>query len=660
VLLNKSFGTFLLAVLVIAACIVPGLAAGMNAMVSAQPGVAPAGPSSPAEVEAFMDSMMPENLATYNVPGATVAVVYDGNVTLAKGYGFADLECGTPVDGNQTLFRIASISKLFAWTALMQLAEEGKINLDADVNTYLTGFKIPDTYPGSPVTVRDLMTHTPGFEDLDRHQIVNSVDDIIPLAAYCKENIPARIHPPGEVISYSNYGATLAAVIVEDVSGKPYEQYMQEEILTPLGMTRTSIAQPLPPALAPALAKSYASLGTMTVPVQDDIIVVAPVGAMTATARDMGTFMIAHLQNGRLGNVTIMKPETAQMMHATAYSPAPETRIDLGFYEMSLNGRRIISHGGDTTYFHADLLLFPEEKTGLFVSYNSPGGASARNDLAVRFTDHYFPDVKNAMKAPVNVTVPGEYAGTFLTTRRAYATIANRISPQTEFHFEVSPSGNSLVAWVVEGSKSEWVPAGKDLFVRAAPTRTPAERTMGDLAFTRDSSGAVNGFLFTDAPIITYERVPWYGTSAFTSGLFAACVLVFLSVLLWPAAFLIRKYYHIGPPAPHAALTHARCAAGVSALLSLGFIVAITDLAKRPDITSAYNMMPDAPVILVIVLVLPLLAAVLMGLAAFYTARAWKHGDGTCWERVHVAVLIAAFIAFLWWLNFWSLLGWRF
>ena len=158
----------------------------MNAMVSAQPGVAPAGPSSPAEVEAFMDSVMPENLATYNVPGATVAVVYDGNVTLAKGYGFADLENGTPVDGNQTLFRIASISKLFAWTALMQLAEEGKIDLDADVNTYLTGFKIPDTYPGRPVTVRDLMTHTPGFEDLDRHQTVNSVTDIIPLAAYCK------------------------------------------------------------------------------------------------------------------------------------------------------------------------------------------------------------------------------------------------------------------------------------------------------------------------------------------------------------------------------------------------------------------------------------------------------------------------------------------
>jgi CubicO group peptidase (beta-lactamase class C family) len=156
--------------------------------------------------------------------------------------GYADIANRTPVDPETTLFNIGSITKLFTWTSVMQLVEEGKIDLDADVNTYLKDFSIPDTYPGQPVTMRHLLTHSAGFEDQTIHQTVAEVEDLYPFRTYCKENIPARVYPPGTVISYSNYGTTLAAVVVEDVTGVPFEQYLNEHILSPLSMTKTSLS----------------------------------------------------------------------------------------------------------------------------------------------------------------------------------------------------------------------------------------------------------------------------------------------------------------------------------------------------------------------------------------------------------------------------------
>ena len=121
------------------------------------------GPTDPAELEAFLDELLAKDMEEYHIAGAAVSVVKDGKLFFAKGYGYADLEKGIPVDPEQTIFRIGSIGKMFTWTAVMQLVEQGKLDLDADVNTYLD-FRIPDTYP-QPITLKHLMTHTSGFED---------------------------------------------------------------------------------------------------------------------------------------------------------------------------------------------------------------------------------------------------------------------------------------------------------------------------------------------------------------------------------------------------------------------------------------------------------------------------------------------------------------
>src|SRR5207248_4994644 len=222
------------------------------APVAAQPH--PPAQMTPADLEAFFDGLIPLQIQRDDIAGVVVCVVRDGQVLFAKGYGYKDAEHKIPVTPD-TLFRHGSISKLFTWTAVMQLAEQRKLDLDRDVNTYLD-YKIPDAF-GQPITLRNLMTHTPGFEETVKDLIQPDARRLTPLAAYMKNHIPARIFPPGTIPAYSNYGAGLAGYIVERVSGVPFDQYVKQAIFDPLKMPHSSFQQPLPDDLKQFMSQGY-------------------------------------------------------------------------------------------------------------------------------------------------------------------------------------------------------------------------------------------------------------------------------------------------------------------------------------------------------------------------------------------------------------------
>src|SRR5947208_8005065 len=215
------------------------------------PAIAPPTQASPvpeltkADFETFLDALIPSQLRNRNIAGAVVSVVKDGQVLFQKGYGYADVEAKKPVLPDQTLFRPGSISKLFTATAVMQLVEQGRLDLDRDINDYLD-FTIPKTYP-EPITLRQLLTHTGGFEETLKNLFVAHESDMKPLRTYLVNQMPARIFPPGQIPSYSNYGFTLAGYIVELVSGETFERYIETHILKPLRMTNSTFDQPLPP-----------------------------------------------------------------------------------------------------------------------------------------------------------------------------------------------------------------------------------------------------------------------------------------------------------------------------------------------------------------------------------------------------------------------------
>ena len=345
-----------------------------------------------ADVSAWLDGYFPGVLKQGKIAGAEVVIVKDGQIIAKKGYGYADVGAKKPMDPDRTLVRIGSTSKLFTWTAVMQLVEQGKLDLNADVNRYLD-FKI--TPPsGRAITMNDLMTHRGGFEEGLKDVLATDPKLLKTNEAYLKENQRPILFPAGTVPAYSNYGTSLAGYIVERVSGQKYDDYIEQHILAPLGMRHTSARLPLPTALVPDMSKGY--MRSDQAPRPFELITTAPAGSVSATGADMANFMIAQLQGGRFGDAQILRPETAALMQRPEGAQRPGfDAMAHGYFWGRRNGQLVIGHGGDTVVFHTDMNLLPERNVGFFVSFNSRGENDsvygARDRLFDLFMDRYFP-----------------------------------------------------------------------------------------------------------------------------------------------------------------------------------------------------------------------------------------------------------------------------
>jgi CubicO group peptidase (beta-lactamase class C family) len=488
-----------------------------------------------ADVEAFLDGIVPLQLSQTDIAGATVSIVKDGKLLFVKGYGYADVQKKQSVSA-QTLFRPGSISKLFTWTAVMQLFEQGKLDLDRDVNEYLD-FKIPEAF-GKPITLKNIMTHTPGFEEQIKDLFTTSGTPN--LGEYLKTHIPARIYPPGIVPAYSNYGTALAGYIVERVSGRPFDEYIAENIFKPLGMTHSTFAQPLPSSLAPSMSGGY-RLGSDPAE-QFEVINPFPAGSLSSSATDMAQFMIAHLQDGQLGEAHILKPETALLMHSRLFAlDDAANAMCYGFYEESRNGHRIIGHGGDTIYFHSDLHLVLDQKVGFFVSYNSAGkdtglGDSPRIILWEAFLDRYYPYSVTAATSSNSNDAAKAVAGTYTLSRRSETSFLATASLLGQF--TVSPAGNgdievSLLTGA-SGKPKRWEAAGPMTFV---------ERDGQDkLIFKPDQSGNLQMIL--PFPFFVGQRVgALQNGKLLLTVLGISLVLMLLTLILWPVAWFVRRHF---------------------------------------------------------------------------------------------------------------------
>ncbi|MBS0274241.1 MAG: serine hydrolase [Proteobacteria bacterium] len=379
------------------------------------------------DLHTFFDGMVPYALHNGDIAGATFAIVKDGHIIFAQGYGYADLKSKKPVVADQTLFRPGSISKLFTWTSVMQLVEQHKLDLDADVNTYLD-FKIPEAF-GKPITLRNIMTHTAGFEESISELFLQKPEQQYPLGEYLQKHMPERIFPPGKVVAYSNYATTLAGYIVQRVSGEDFNDYVANHIFKPLGMSNSTFKQLPPPALMKSMATGYKQASNPT-PVPFEVVEAAPAGALSSTATDMARFMMAHLNGGQYDGARILKPETVKEMQTRNYTLAPGLNgFDLGFYEESRNGHHIIGHAGDTEAFHSDLHLILDANTGFFMSLNSAGKEGAAEAVRVAifraFLDRYFPYTPPAEKTVADPSKDdARVVGYYIASRRKDSALA--------------------------------------------------------------------------------------------------------------------------------------------------------------------------------------------------------------------------------------------
>ncbi|MET0266715.1 MAG: serine hydrolase domain-containing protein [Duganella sp.] len=364
----------------------------------------------------LFDEHVVREMKNGDVPGAAIVVVNHGKVLFARGYGYADVGQKIPVSPTTTLFRIASVSKVVTYTAVMQLVEQGKIDLDADIARYLD-FHIPADF-GKPITMRHLMSHTAGFEETVQGRWVQP-GKLTSLRDYLEQHMPKRLFAPGTVPAYSSYGTTLAAYIVERVSGYAFVAYVEKHVFAPLGMRHSSFEQPLPEHLAPILAKGYA---TAKGPAGSfDIAQVAPAASMSSSAVDMAHFMLAHLGVEPASGVPLLKPETLATMHAVQFRHHPAAPgIALGVYEMEESALRMIGHTGDIPGFRSAMYLFPEQGTGLLIVQNADAGEAMRKRLVKVFAETYL--TAPARMAAVTADIPADesanLAGSYRTSWR--------------------------------------------------------------------------------------------------------------------------------------------------------------------------------------------------------------------------------------------------
>lgn len=614
------------------------------------------------ELRESLDVWMEEQIHVYQIPNAVVAIVADGEIAALRGYGFADLESQTPIDSGRSVFRIGSTAKLVTWTAVMQLVEQGILDLTADVNEYLD-FQIPgvialDGRPAAPITLEHLMTHTPGFEDYMSDIFSLDPEMNKPLAQRMRDGLPARVFPPGEVIAYSNYGASLAGYIVERVSGIPFAQYVEENIFEPLGMESSTFRQPLPGDLAASLAKPYRFVDGQFREAQFEYMS-EPGGSMSSTAPDMARFMLGHLQGGELDGHRILQAGTVDTMHSQLFTHHPKLPgMAHGFIEGRFNDRRVLLHPGGTMLYDTALYLLPDEQVGVFLTH-SGGSAMANVQVFAQFMDTYFAeeDMATVPQPPAGADARARaLAGEYHQNRRSFTTDDKMLSLMFGT-ISVSVDDGHLVMQHM-GRTHRFVEIEPGLFRNASPERVlDLSGDLRTIAFGTDPLG--RSMLMMAGPV-SYSRAPWYERSVPNLVALGGSILfILVSLLVWVGSSLIRRlrrHQH------EQTLRGARLARWIGILFALLTLVVVLEflMVGEPDPvyllpTPAYTEVP--PWSAVISQVVPLAMTAVGILALLTMLLSWK---GRYWglaARVHYTMFTVAGVLLLGIFYHWNILA---
>lgn len=604
-----------------------------------------------ADLEAFFDGLIPLQMERSDVAGATVLVMKDGGQTLLKkGYGYRDVTKKTPVDPDTSMFRLASISKTFTWVSVMQLVEQGKLDLDADVNKYLD-FQIAPAF-GKPVTLRNLMTHTGGFEEVLDDIIFTDPKHTMPLGDFLKKNQPRRMYPPGKIPAYSNYGVGLGGYVVQRVANEPFEQYVSEHIFLPLGMKHSSFNEPMTTELAPDVSEGYRNT-TEKPAIGFEIFVPAPAGGVSSTAADMGRFAMALLNGGELDGRRILKTETRDLMWTPQFRASDSLPpICMGFYQTWRNNLHFVGHDGDLVAFHSMFLMEPAQKLVLFISYNSAGAASRnRAEILNGFADRYFPAYNTPPFQKSSAQELKAIEGSYESTRRADST---KLAIGNPFSQSVAKVDKDDVLTIdaskdLRGHTHKWKPIGKDLW--------QTEDDQGRLFAIRDAHDKVVR-LAVNFPGVQLQRVPWYERQSFVGIGLGCSVGILLMTVLASLIRLGRRLFFRNRPAwqPQPGTTWLTFGPRITAFTWIivgvwcGFL--IRSLQKDP--------LPSFPAIeryFWWITVFSVLAGFFSIFALISGVRIWSRTDLHRITQVKFSLVAVAGIFLTWYAIHWNLIG---
>lgn len=589
----------------------------------------------------------------YGIPGGVLVLVQDGAVTLAHGHGYADLERKTAADPERTLFYLASVTKCFTATAVMQLVEQGRLDLERDVNAYLPQFKVPATYP-APVTLRCLLTHTAGFDDRNIGYVARTARETLPLGEYLRRALPPRVMPPGLFTAYSNHGYGLAGYLVELASGEEFSSYVESHILNALGMNSSTAQTPPPPLLSERAATMYFYNARTCAyePVAPGYRNLPPAGTVWATGADMSKFLLAHLQGGATASGRILKEETTRFMHARQFSQHPELAgFAFGYYERFHSGMRLIEHAGGYVGAATLIALLPERNLGMFAATNQ--NTTAPHYAALQeLLNSFAPEIQNRESGGLFPSGDLQerfrgFEGSYQNTRYGRRSLEKIAILDSQVRLAAASDG-SLILRTRSGQETRWAERGPLLFRRVGSDDL--------LSFREDARGRITHMFMSlpgSALPSAFERLAWYDTLPVTLGfIFTGSALLASSFTLWPlvamALCALRrlrgKPQSAGPGSRAPAL-----AAGVTGLLVVAFFAGLDQMLGNSQyrLQMAYGMPPEMEALLWI----PPLVAVLACVLAWLSFRLWRRRQWSLPMRIYYSLLALAallFIPFCW------------
>jgi CubicO group peptidase (beta-lactamase class C family) len=594
-------------------------------------------------VREHVDRTVAAAMDEHEIPGGVFVLVADGGIAIARGYGHTGLDRRTPVDPARTRFDIGSVSKLVTATAVMQQVERGRLDLDQDVTGYLEDVEVPATF-AAPVTAAHLLTHTAGFAE--RFMVgmwASGPGRAEPLAESLARLAPGRIRPPGEAHQYNNYGMALAGHLVEVVSGRTFEEYVHEQVLEPLGMSRTTYGRPTGPDTVDVTP--HAALTGPTTALEPEYVNLLPAGGLWTTGEDVAAFMLAHVGGGEHAGTRILEPATVSEMHASRFVPHPDVPgIGYGFFQDHRGG---VQHGGGWVGTGAHLYLRPDLGIGLFAAFNHGDGALVAPTLLHDVADRFLPPppsdnparaVPAATSSAATDAPSGSYAGTYRWNRHDRTSFASLFSVIEIARVRVvGHADGSLTTSMTPHPyvpETRWVPAEPGVFVDP--------RTGNVLGFDLDEQGAATGLHVLGAQLFSMERTAWHQSPDAILAALATVVLVLLAAAVgWPLGAARRRWRREGAVAP-TTWRRLRRLSGLTAGLAVLFVVGLA-AHFAIDMPGVLQAGPGLRLLLWLPLVV---AAATAGLTVLLLG-VWRRRDGSLAGRLYHSGVLAALLAFL-------------
>ena len=398
----------------------------------------PASADDTAKIAKWSDQAFGKAVTDGGASAATVIVVRDGKILFSRNYGYGDKATKAAIASPRDRFLIASLTKTFTATAVALLIQDGRIkSLDDPVNSYLKRTRLPDGF-GRPITIRQLLTHSAGFEE--RGFGVGSHASIqVPASGdYVQSKLPAIVRRPGSALVYANIDPALLGVMVEDITGLTMREFMARRILQPLGMSDTELVYDK--AATASLVRPYS--GAAAIPWEINAPFYAPTGSIHTTSADMAKFL-----NAQLGFAPqVLPPAVVAMLHRPQARNDPALDpLGMAFFLSRWNGRDVIGHAGAFSGFGADMYVVPSGRLGVYYAWAgapSPGGKALDwGELQSGLLTALF----GAYQAPAPLVTqpdPSPYVGRYWQERR----------PQTTFESIVAAGSVTTVAKGVDNS----------------------------------------------------------------------------------------------------------------------------------------------------------------------------------------------------------------